>query len=285
MQSHLADVVFEVPDDWRDTTTHEFRTADESGNLVVESEPSSATADEVFDAALAEYSGIWGGMIIYTNRMQFPRGNGQQAPGAEGEQFAMDETSRLRFALVALSAGGWIATLRFLVPSTPKFLPLVQRVVASAHIAGETWPVPAASTDTRTVQAGPVSLQIPADWHTPDTFDFLHPTADEIRLNVTVAKPMVPRSTVEWEELIAEPFRILNTVEAPPPPQGGNDWETQWELQLSSLREPWVVRKAVTQVTATSVVTAVLQGPESTVTSLGLVWTQFRNSLRPWGGR
>ena len=64
---------------------------------------------------------------------------------------------------------------------------------------------------------------------------------------------MVPRSTVEWEELIAEPFRILNTVEAPPPPQGRNDWETQWELQLSSVREPWIVRKAVTQVTATSV--------------------------------
>jgi hypothetical protein len=197
----------------------------------------------------------------------------------------MDETSRLRFALVALSAAGWIATLRFLIPSTPQFLPLVQRVVASAHIAGETWPVPAASSNTRAVQAGPVSLQIPADWRTPDTFDFLHPTADEVRLSVTVAKPMVPRSTVEWEELIAEPFRIVSTVEAPPPPQGGTDWETQWELQLSSVREPWLVRKAVTQVTARSVVTAVLQGPESKLTTVLPVWAQFRNSLRPWVGR
>ncbi|HET7542091.1 MAG TPA: hypothetical protein VFK05_19625 [Polyangiaceae bacterium] len=284
MQSRLADVVFDLPDDWRDTTTHEFRTADESGNLVVESERNSASADEVFEAALAEYSGMWGGMIIYTNRIQLRRGNGQPAPAAEGEQLAMDEVSRMRFALVALSAAGWIATLRFLMPSSPRFLPLVQRVVASAHVSGETWPVVASSADTRTVQAGPVSLQIPADFRSPDTFDFLHPTADEVRLSVTVAKPMVPRSTVDWDALIAEPFRILNTVEAPPPPQG-NDWETQWQLQLSGFPEPWLVQKAVTQVTAASVVTAVLQGPESKIMALATVWAQFRGSLRPGGGR
>jgi hypothetical protein len=281
----LADVVFELPDDWRDTTTHQFLTADGSGSLIVEPDHKSADAAQVFTAALAEYSGLWGAMIIFTNRVLLRRGNGQDAPAAEGEQLAMDQVNRLRFALLSLTTAEWLATLRFLIPSSRGFMPLVQRIVSSAHFIGEDWLLPARGADVRSVQAGPLSLQIPIDWRGPDTFEFQHPSADEVTLSVTVAEPMVLPDTIEWDAVISEPFRILRTVAAPAAPGGGNDWETEWQLELPSQPVPWVVRKAVTQVTASGVVTALLRGPEPLIEQSLPAWSSFRRSLRPGSGR
>jgi len=277
--------VFDVPDGWRDTTTHEFRTPDSSGNLIVDFEHEPADATEILLRVLATYNAGLAPLIIYTHRIQLLRGNGHRTPAAEGEQSDIYEVDRFRFAIVSLTTAECWAVLRFLLPSSPGFLHVVHRIVVSAHFAGEPWAAPAAA-DTRTVQAGPLSLEIPADWHTPDTFDFVHPEADEVKLGVTVTKPMVPPGTVIWGEIFAEPCRILNVVAAQPAPaSGGTDWEVEWQLQLASQPEPWIVRKAVTQVTVASVVTAVLQGPESKRAALAPVWAMFRSSLRPGGGR
>jgi hypothetical protein len=283
VHSRLADVSFDVPDGWRDTTTHQFMTADDSGTLIVESEHAPAPAEAVLTAALAVYTGVWGGMIIYSNRISLSRGKAK-APAAEGEQLAMDGVNRLRFALIAMSSAEWQATMRFLMPSHREFLPLVQRIVSSAHFSDEAAPVHLPDAGARIVQAGPLSFQIPRDWRAPDTFEFQHPTADEVTLTVTVAKPMEPRGTIVWDELISEPFSIVQTIEAPLAPSR-NDWEMEWQLTLPSLPELWVVKKSVRQVTATTVVTAVLKGPESLRLGWAAAWSLLQRSLHPGFGR
>jgi len=283
MHLRLADVEFDLPDDWRDTTTHQFLTADGSGSLIVEAAHESAPAADVLNSALAEYRAVWGMMIIFSNRVVLNRGP-LKAPAVEGEQLAMDQVDRLRFALVGLSSAHWLATLRFLMPSSRSFMPLVQRLVASARFSDESWELPSPDATLRAVQAGPLSLQIPRDWQAPGTFEFQHPSADEVTLTVTVERPLEPSGTIDWTDLIADPFRIVGVTEAPPPP-GGRDWESEWQLELSSQTAPWIVKKAARQVTTSTVVTAVLQGPESLRTDWAPVWSRFQSSLQPGFGQ
>ena len=282
MHLRLADVIFDLPDDWRDTTTHQFLTADRRGTLIVEPEHESAVAEHLFKEAFEHYSDVLGPMIIYSNRIALRRGH-QTVPAAEGEQ-VMDGVNRLRFALVAMTSAEWLAIVRLVVPTTAGFVPLLQRIVASARFSDEKPAPPAPAANVRTVHAGPLSLQIPKDWRSPDTFEFLAPIADEVTLTVTVASPMLPVGSIVWDQLISEPFRIVQTTLAPPAP-GGLDWEVEWQLDLPSQPVPWIVRKAVKQVTATTVVTAVLRGPETLRPQWAAAWSLFQRSLHPGFGR
>lgn len=280
MDIRLEQLSFEIPDDWRDQSTYAFRAPD-GGTLVVEPSNEGLDAAEIFASALQAHEGVWEPVIIYKNRLTFRRGNGTDAPGAEGEQRSMDGASRLRFALAGLSFGPRAVVLKFLMPSRRDFLSLVRQAVASAAFAQEPWTPPSPPRGQRTAHAGFVSLHVPVDWSAPDTFEFLDPESDSVTLNVTVTEPMAPPGTIDWPRVIAAPFRILreqDRTSAIVPARRG--WEKEWALELRSQRTPWIVRKSAVEVTPTRVLTTVGQAPENLLSRLDAAWTRMERTLR-----